>query len=414
MFATLLAPRHRRLSLAVAVLAGVLLSPGAALAATEKARFEYGVDRVSWYWNKQLDEEAGGEPLPVSQRVRVRNPQNPDTLPVSVEQGKLERISAIFFDLSGRGVIAGSSIQKAVLTLTESSDGNEQPAFNSQGKAIQACRIDDYWPGGEAEKWDTAPPYDETTCVEGKRREAKPGEKEIRPPTWTFDLTQLAQPWGQDPVTNNGVMLVGALPENPGPTDTWQINLKIPARDRDVTPMDEYKETRDRALLSLAFTPGSGSALAPGGGVTLDSGSSFAPSTDLGAGSADLAEPEPPAPAAKPKPAQPATTPAGSFRPKAPWFVWFLVPAGLLALSAVRSAVLEPAGGPRPDGVIAAIRRLNAERHGRPLAEATSGPSPLRRALAAAGAPFLAVGRAGSRAGRALRRAGSALTRRPG
>jgi hypothetical protein len=47
-----------------------------------------------------------------------------------------------------------------------------------------------------------------------------------------------------------------------------------------------------------------------------------------------------------------------------PSYVWLAIPLGLLALSAVRSVILEPVGGPRPDGVIAAIRRRNAERRG--------------------------------------------------
>jgi hypothetical protein len=345
-----------------------VLMPGApALGATEKILFKDGTDRSSWYWNKQIDEEVGGGPI--SQRVRARSPQNRDTLPVSVEAGKLERISAIYFDLSGRGVTPGSTITKAVLTIAEVTDPNEQPAYNTQGKTIQACLIDEFWPGGEAEKWETQPTYDDTGCAKGKRNE-KPD-----PPTWTFNLTRIAGPWGEDPSgSNNGVMLLGVIPKGAGPTESWQINVKIPSRDVLATPENESKKTRDRAALSLTFSPGQPMLLAPPPPppppppLDFGAGAGFAPSSDFGSEGTETQTEAPQAPAT-PSGAGIQAEPVAQIRPRAPWYVWMLIPLGLLAWAAVRPLVLEPARGIRPDGAVAAIQRLNAERRGSPLEE---------------------------------------------
>jgi hypothetical protein len=84
-------------------------------------------------------------------------------------------------------------------------------------------------------------------------------------------------------------------------------------------------------------------------------------------------------------------------RPRAPWYVWLLIPLGLLAWAAVRPLVLEPARGIRPDGAVMAIRRLNAERRGTPL----EGPvDPLDRTLHA----FRGAGRGIVRAAGSVRR----------
>ncbi|HEX2030239.1 MAG TPA: hypothetical protein VHL78_02395, partial [Actinomycetota bacterium] len=78
-----------------------------------------------------------------------------------------------------------------------------------------------------------------------------------------------------------------------------------------------------------------------------------------------------------------------------------LLPVGLLALGAVRSVVMEPAGGTRPDGVIAAIRRRNLERRGAPLAAAGS---PLGNAVGALGRGVTRTGRSVARAAARVRR----------
>jgi hypothetical protein len=378
--------------LAFTVALVVLVPATPALAATQQIPFTDGTDRSSWYWNKQVDEEVGAGPI--SQRARLRSPQNRDTLPVAVEGGKLERISAIYFDLSSRGVTPGSTITRAVLTIAEVSDPNEQPAYNTRGKVIQACPIDEFWPGGEAEKWDTQPNYADSGCVKGKRNARSDT------PRWTFNLTPVARPWGEDPSgSNNGVMLVGVVPQNAAATESWQINVKIPSRDNQATPGDESRQTRNRAVLSLTYTPGEPSILAPpappppappppafGGGAPAP------PSSDFGKqpGGGKPAAPEPPGESIQAEPVAQA-------QPRAPWYVWLLIPIGLLAWAAVRPVVLEPTRGIRSEGAVVAIRRLNAERRGRPLEEPVD---PLIRTLHGLQGAWRGIGRAAGAVGK--------------
>src|SRR5687767_831615 len=107
-----------RRALAVVVpaagLALAVLGPAAAVPADgDRHPYRYGVDVSSWYWQRQMDQEvAPPVPLPapappVSQRARLPSPQRPDTLPVGVFEGEHERMAAIKFDLTERGVTPG-------------------------------------------------------------------------------------------------------------------------------------------------------------------------------------------------------------------------------------------------------------------------------------------------------------------
>jgi hypothetical protein len=168
--------------------------------------------------------------------------------------------------------------------------------------------------------------------------------------------------------------------QNGGTQETWQVNLKVPTEDDPGTPANEAETSKNYAMLELEFVPGkplkleiadTGDTTTTGattgtGGTTVGgtSGTPSLGSTDLtgasggipGTGTGTTPVTAPPVPA--------GLTPASDAEPRLPAYVWLAVPLGLLALSAVRSVVLEPAGGPRPDGVIAAIRRRNAERRG--------------------------------------------------
>jgi hypothetical protein len=394
-----------RRALAILATAGLALAivPPAHAAESDTFSFAYGSDRRSWWWDRQVNEEVTapvdpppGAPAP-SQRVTLPNPQQRDTLPVGVYRGEHERMSAVFFDLVTRGITEGSEITKFEVTIEESTGGHEWPSVDPAEAAINACPIKDFWPDSDgAEKWDERPPFQENGCVEGERQAG--GQQ---PPTWTFDLTELAQPWGADPFANNdGVMLLGNLQGTDQDT-TWQVNLKIPSRDDDGTEEDEYEQTDDRVLVDLAFVPGEPELLSEGldTGFTSTSTGSFGPSTTFGSsGSSFAGSPttgtgtDTGTDSQTPVASQPvASTPTPS--PKLPPYVWALLPLGLIALAAVRSVVLEPVGGTRPDGVIAAIRRRNAERRGGPLRDLTD---PLSR-FVRAGRTGLAVARRGFR-----------------
>jgi hypothetical protein len=414
--------------LAVLAAAGLWLIPAASASArggdptpeSVKSTFEYGKDLASWYWNRQIDQEVTAPtPLPpqvppVSQRVRLPSPQCPDTLPVGVNQGSHERMAAVKFDLVDRGVTLGSEIKKLTLTIEEGTgteacgnDRHEQPSFHPEVAKMQACLLLDLLSSGENERFEDRPKYSETDCAEGKR-EAPAGTA----PVWKFDLTKIAQPWGTDPYDNNGLMLLGVIP--PGSTETWQVNLKIPARDSSGAT---DPATKQRTSIELEVIPGPEPTFetTETAGEDLDSGTSSgisstgttgtgtaAPSTDLtgsGTGSPVIPETEP----TSEEPTTAAATPVASTtpEPRLPAYVWLAIPLGLLGLSAVRSVVLEPAGGPRPDGVIAAIRQRNAERRGGVMREA---PDPMARFAAATRRAAVAIGRRLAEAGRAIGR----------
>jgi hypothetical protein len=416
--------------LAVLVAAGLGLSlTGPASAAKPKKgthSFEYGKDISAWYWKEQTDQPVTPPtPLPppvppVEPRVRLPNPQRLDTLPVAVNQAQHERMSAIRFDLSERGVTPGSTIKKLILSIQESQDRNEHPSFRPETAKIQACRINDVLAPGDAERFEERPAFAEKDCVEGKREVPAPPQ----PPVWLFELTKISDPWGKDPFSNNGVMLLGVI-QGGGAGETWQVNLKIPSRDNPDTQPDEYLETKQRASIELEFEPGDPLAAGSKGGkksASLDTGvssgpassgipsssSGFGPSTDLAGsstggfpGSASGTQASP-APAAQAAP----VAQTGPAEPRLPAYVWLLIPVGLLALSAVRSAVLEPVGGPRPDGVIAAIRRRNAERRGGPIREVTDPLSRFTASLSRGGRAVARTAATGARGfGRLWRKA---------
>ncbi len=381
-----------RRGVVILLTAGLSLSLAAPAfgAALKKGTYSFkpGVDISSWYWNRQVDQEVTTPPgvvlpppaPPVSQRVRLPNPQRPDTIPVALNNGEVERMAALKFEVTERGVEEGSQIKKFVITIQESTDRNENPQYRAEQAKIQACRITDGLVPGENEQFKDAPKFAESDCVDGTRQAppaAAPGQA-APPATWTFDLTKIADPWGKNPFDNNGVMLVPVKGAG-GPSDSFQVNLKVPALDDAATAdKDEYEDTKNRTVLDLEFipgepleTPGLDTGTAPTTTGTTTTGSTGtvgttggspvvgSPSTDLaGTGSLPGATPT-----TAPTEQAGLATPVDQ-EPRIPPYVWLAIPLGLLALSAVRSVVLEPTGGPRPDGVISAIRRRNAERRG--------------------------------------------------
>jgi hypothetical protein len=357
----------------------------------QRFTFEPGTDISSWYWSRQVDEEVTTPvdlppPIPpASQRVRLPNPQRPDTIAVALNQGEPEKVSAVKFELLERGVTDGSKISKLLLFIEESVDRNEQPSIQPETAKIQACQILDFLPQGENEQLEDAPEFSDADCAEGTR-DAVAGAT----PVWTFDLTKIAQVWGKRSFDNNGVMLAPVVEAG----RTWQVNLKVPRKENPAEEGDQYELTKNRAFITIDYVPGEAPEIeeievpedtttlpAAGGGVGastfptspgVSSGSPLiSPSTDLTGGSSGI-------PGAEIAPVPAPTEQAGfgipqEQGPPMPAYVWLAIPLGLLALSAVRSVILEPVGGPRPDGVISAIRRRNAQRRGGALAQGTGG-----------------------------------------
>jgi len=352
----------------------------------EELQYDYGVDGVSWYWSRQIDEtlELGS----LAQQIELPNPQSATTMPVAVELGENTKVAALSFNLAERGVPEGSTITDFTLTVAEGDDAGDSPTFNPLAKLIQACPITEAWSSGEAEMWDVQPPVGDG-CVVGERAEPDPeevadaeallaeaqeaiedggegdvGVVEVPLPTWTFDLTPLAADWGQDPFANYGVMFTPVM-DDATPIDTWQVNLKLPLRDDTQTPVDEYEATAYRLGATFAYTPGEAAGdgstdpVTSGGGSSDSTSGGGGGSGGGGSGADDAAAEEESASAAELEPA--AYEPV---EPAAPWYVWTLIPAGLVAayvLHTVMGASGAAAGG---NGAIDRIRSHNLDRRG--------------------------------------------------
>ncbi|MEV3936909.1 hypothetical protein AB0K52_13150 [Glycomyces sp. NPDC049804] len=391
-------PRHRSqrsmpplfatAAMALAVLAWPAPAAAQDPAAGEDLEFDYGVDGVSWYWSRQIDEtlELGS----VSQQVEWPNPQSATTMPVAVELGENTKIAALSFNLAERGVTEGSTIADFKLTVAEGDDAGDSPTFNPTGKLVQACPITEAWTTGEAEMWDVQPPVGDG-CVVGERAEPDPAEVadaealiaatrdaiesggqpetpavEVPLPTWTFDLTALAKDWGQDPFANYGVMFMPVM-DGATPVDTWQVNLKLPLRDDTQTPVNEYDATAYRLSASFAFTPGEtpdDGASDPGTGTSGGSGSSGGSSGGSGGGSGGGAGDD--AAAAEEAASSEELAPAAyePIEPKAPWYVWTLIPAAIAAAYVLHSVLGASGAAAGGGGAIDRIRAHNLDKRG--------------------------------------------------
>lgn len=394
------------LSVILAVL--LVLSVAPAFAATA----EIPVNTVAWYGQDQFSREEK-DPQGNTHVVESPNPFCPaipgslgnipgtcaeGRMPIEVRGGAYDpeqqnKISAAGFDLSL--VPLGSKVSKFTATFLEaqagcySKDDSQDPQqqyceetdpVNAEGKRLQACLIDGFLTGGEGRPMNEAPRFtcsDSDPVAERKEVTTKDGETWY---TWTFDLTAFAQTWVEELSTTTGVMLVGKAPkEEAGTEETWRVVLTGPKFEAGNLPGVETK---------ISYIPGKTPTLGgPLGGGTLGGGTtggfgSTTGSTDFGTttgttdfgsstgttdvgstGSTGAATDDPAAANEPPELAlQGAQDAPGG--PPMPGYVWLAILAGIIGFTMVRSVVLESASGIRPNGVLAQIQRLNAERHG--------------------------------------------------
>jgi hypothetical protein len=350
--------------------------------------FTYGADRTSWYWKDQHDQAVAVGPL--GQRVRLPDPQAADTLPSAVRQGDATKLSAVYFDVLSHGVPMGSRITSFVLRIQEGTapTGPEQPEFNTQDKVILACPATRIWAAGAAELWDEKPSWSQTGCVKGTPDTSTP-------PVWTFDLTPIAANWAADPfVSNNGIVFVPRASSQPQ-EGNYQLNLKVPSRDDTTTPtVNEYDQTKGRTVATVTYAKAGGShppapppppppPAGTGGGSFGGSGGSCCSSGGSGGfggsgGSTGGTGPVSGGSGSRGGSGS-GTTPVTQASPppiptvKFPWYVWILLPVGLLGLAAVRSILFEQSQANRPGGAIAAIRVRNAAARGEPSPSSDGG-----------------------------------------
>ena len=382
------------------------------------------VEATAWYWESQESSAASditggcpaGVPVCPDQRLGLPNPHEIGALPVQILQGQDEKVSAIGFDLAPlQDLTNGAEISTFSFTVTESPDGRDRAQFvNAADKSILACLISDGWENSEdgAEDMENAPPFDCATSAAGTRT---PGEGDA-PATWSFDISQIAQPWGEDPYDAHGVALVGQKAGN----ESWQIVLKGPRRDTQETPVNEEEANASNVKASITYTAipeeelpessDSGAATTPPTTAPVTTTpvttTPVASTADFGIGSSAAAPPAPAPVEEIPETAaiQPVATELPG--PEMPAYVWALIPIGLLALSMVRSAIMDPVAGKRADGVVALIRERNAQRRGTPLSPSAASP------LAGVTRFFRSAGGGFHRGGRSLVRGMGKLTKR--
>jgi hypothetical protein len=351
---------------------GCTFGSSGATVSQEKVYYIYGIDRKSWYWAGQTN----GETIPgTGTNLTLPDPQNESTLPVSAQQGQpREKVSTLFFDLAQRGLMPTSHIVQFDLKIAEGSQPQDQPEYNTTGQKVQACFVKDFWPDTPgAEQMNQAPGYSKNRCVVGKQRGTAPNQY------WTFHLASIASKWS-NPALNNGIAFVPVVPKNAGPQkQNWQVNLLLPNHSTD--PVAGYKQTRSRAVVTIAFTVpqtattgGGGTGTSTGGTTPSTGGGSFAGGGTVGPPTTTTSTTTTTTGGGTTTPAGGGTTqiatPVASIpSAKVPGVVWLLIPLGLLGLWAFRQVVMEPVGGMRQDGVISAIRRRNAAAKGIPLAE---------------------------------------------
>lgn len=383
-----------------------------ALAAGETETIEASIAGYSWFWRDQVQQKITGPDGTDIAAAELKNPYCPDTSPVgsppeqACKPGRLpvevrgdykqpHKISAVNFDLAI--VPPGSTIKKFEVRMWEAPDEfSRSTQYNHQDKRVQACEIDGVFGDGEARLYKEKPAYEctksDATAKRGSTTVGKGAdEKELF--YWDFNLTKQAQEWMKNEVFFTSVMLTPVKPKKAGPNDdAWQVVFTGPLEAKraidtkvvyeapplpdlpelpppgDVTPTDSDPLTNDPG-----FTSGSGS-VGVGTGTTTTTGTGTAPTTPEGqaaeqpAAESEETTPDPALAKGSELASDEKTVPSGL-----PLYVWLAILAGMLGFSMVRSVVLEKNTGIRPDGVLAQIQRLNAQRRGAAVAGTATG-----------------------------------------
>lgn len=439
------------LALVLSTAAAVLLAAPAYAKTSQPPVGEY-----AWYWEdqKRVKDPSGEDNFVFEQP----NPYCPGTtlggvdelckagrLPIEVRNGDYKtpnKLAAVGFDLTL--VTPESEIEKFKVTFVEARDHHSDTGgFNHERKKLQACRVLEYFGTGEAREYSETPRF-RCTKDDPRARHRVVGEGDEQRHQWTFDLTPMARKWMDkgavvtaivlrpvDPATERAIGGIEGVCDNDPiddekpckeeeaqgePHDNWRVVLLGP-EERNGTGI-ETKIVYDPPPLPDPPPPPTTTPPPPSSSPPpqFDSGPDFGTSTtgattdtttDTSTTTDDTIASTTPTPEPTPTPTpveasgeQPvsATGPETPSVVGFPWYMWLALLAGLIGFSMVRSVLLESATGVRPDGVLAQIRKLNAERRGVPAAAAApaAGTRPggglAARARALGALPRRAVG----------------------
>ena len=394
------------------------LLPAPALAQQQTA--EPAVLNLGWWWKQAQSEEIDVQGNKVV--VDSPNPFCPSVpgslgavpgacaegrFPVHIQGGEYdepEMLSGLGFDLSY--LTPGSTVTKFEVKLLEAEpsctdkndDGvinpnegdyceNTQPIGPVDERQVRACQLTQIFGDAEGRPYKEVPNYQ---CSPGdplaERKEIKSVDPDTDPDgidhVWTFDLTPFAQQWAESFTVATNIMLVGQKPKETDGQDTWRVVFAGPKAEKGIRTKLVYEPGEFEIALPPPPPPTGGSTFGDttsfGGS---DTGGSFG-TTPTGPTGAAPVPGTAPSPGANPDLGQLA---AEIPQPESmPAYVWLALIAGLVGFSLFRQAVIESTTGVRPDGVLAKIHALNAERRGLDAA-AVEGPSAL--------SGFAAVGR---------------------
>jgi hypothetical protein len=402
--------RRFALVLSIGLIAGLTLMPVAADAAQQTA--EPAMLNMSWWWEDYQGEEIDVQGNKVI--VETPSPFCPSTpgstgavpgacaegrIPIEIRGGDYESpvmLSAVGFDLSY--LTPGSEVSKFTVTFLEAEAGcydgpdedeectpNNPPGngdhveqtgpINADGHKLQACLLPEIIGDAEARPYTEVPRY---TCTDAdpvaERKEVPAILEDKNDATedpdgvdhvWTFDLTPFAQEWAKAYSVSTAIMITGEKPADSGPQDSWRVVLAGAKVFKGVRTKLVYEPSE----LSVNPPPTDGTTdptTTVGGTTTGGTTGGFGlPSSGGTTTGGTVPGGTAPSPGASPS-APPGTELAGDALEQQgmPGYVMLALLAGLIGFVMVRQVVIESTTGIRPDGVLAKIHALNAERRG--------------------------------------------------
>lgn len=391
---------YAALTCGLVALSSLLIAPPAS---AQVQTAEPAVLTIGWWWKdaraEQVDFQGNrvvvDSPSPFCPTVSGGLGGVPGTCaeqraPVEIRGGDYDEphmLSGLGFDVSY--LTPGSEVFEFKLTLLEAEarcndgpdEGEECTPATSEGdyveatdpygpvdeRRVKACLLTQIFGDADGRPYDEVPTYDcpdDAPTAQRKEIEAvDEGDTDGVDHVWTFDLTAYAEEWAEEFTVATSIMLVGEPPEQTGEDDNWRVVFAGPRVKRGIVAKLRY-EPAEIDVPTFAPPPSTGGSDFGGGSSFTDTGGTS--TTDFGGG--DTTGGSVPSTDASPSPgAAPATDLAAEEAPaieSMPAYMWLAIIAGIIGFTLVRQAVVESTTGIRPDGVLAKIHALNAQRRG--------------------------------------------------
>lgn len=306
----------------------------------------------SWYWQEQIG-SINGPTGPVAPPSALPTPDVPaGDFPVSVVLGQPDKES--FLQLDSSAIPAGSTVSSLILTLHEDAAGGNLGAATA---TVEARAVTGFLASGDSGKpWANRPSYDTTGPAAAGKRNADG--------SWTFELAPIAARWASGELSNNGIALVPASPQQ---GQTYEVVWVGPSGAKPPTVAGSYTPpapgTPQAAAAGIESAPADQSSAAPVS-ITPDTSGGFS-ATEAPSFSSSAA------PAATNTPAPAANNPVTRARVRriqsthrAPPWGFYLAIVIVIALIGASTLSLGEFGEPeaeRQGGVLRTLERRSQE-----------------------------------------------------